>query len=159
MSGGDIAALIAAGAFAMLVLVACVPIYRLRKTVDAATQAINDLNDRTAPVLGNVNTTVENVNTALGQVHVTLDSVNVQLERVDTITTHVASVSANVANLSAVVTSAAANPLVKVASFGYGLRRAASMRRKADDEKEVRAELKERRRLGRRGRRSADEES
>ncbi len=159
MSGGDIAALIAAGAFAMLVLVACVPIYRLRKTVDAATQAINDLNDRTAPVLGNVNTTVENVNTALGQVHVTLDGVNVQLERVDTITTHVANVSANVANLSAVVTSAAANPLVKVASFGYGLRRAASMRRKADDEKEVRAELKERRRLGRRGRRSADEES
>ena len=68
MSGGDIAALIAAGAFAMLVLVACVPIYRLRKTVDAATQAINDLNDRTAPVLGNVNATVENVNTALGQV-------------------------------------------------------------------------------------------
>jgi uncharacterized protein YoxC len=159
VSGGEIAALIAAGAFAMLVLVACVPIYRLRKTVDAATQAINDLNDRTAPVLGNVNTTVENVNTALGQVHVTLDGVNVQLERVDTITTHVASVSANVANLSAVVTSAAANPLVKVASFGYGLRRAASMRRKADDEKEVRAELKGRRRLGRRGRRSADEES
>jgi uncharacterized protein YoxC len=159
VSGGEIAALIAAGAFAMLVLVACVPIYRLRKTVDAATQAINDLNDRTAPVLGNVNTTVENVNAALGQVHVTLDSVNAQLERVDTITAHAANVSANVANLSAVVTSAAANPLVKVASFGYGLRRAASLRRKADDEKEVRAELKERRRLGRRGRRSADEES
>lgn len=159
MSGGDIAALIAAGAFAMLVLVACVPIYRLRKTVDAATQAINDLNDRTAPVLGNVNATVENVNAALGQVHVTLDGVNTQLERVDTITAHAASVSANVANLSAVVTSAATNPLVKVASFGYGLRRAASQRRKADDEKEVRAELKERRRLGRRRRSAADQES
>ena len=67
--------------------------------------------------------------------------------------------SANVANLSTVVTSAAANPLVKVASFGYGLRRAASLRRKADDEKEVRAELKERRRLGRRRRSAADQES
>jgi uncharacterized protein YoxC len=159
VSGGDIAALIAAGAFAMLVLVSCVPIYRLRKTVDAATQAINDLNDRTAPVLGNVNATVENVNAALGQVHVTLDGVNAQLERVDTITAHAASVSANVANLSTVVTSAAANPLVKVASFGYGLRRAANLRRKADDEKEVRSEIKERRRLGRRSRRSADQES
>jgi uncharacterized protein YoxC len=100
VSGGDIAALIAAGAFAMLVLVACVPIYRLRKTVDAATLAINDLNDRTAPVLGNVNATVENVNAALGQVHVTLDGVNAQLERVDTITAHAANVSANVANPS-----------------------------------------------------------
>jgi uncharacterized protein YoxC len=150
VSGGDIAALIAAGAFAMLVLVACVPIYRLRKTVDAATQAINDLNDRTAPLLGNVTETVDNVNTALGQVHTTLDGVNTQLVRVDTITAHAANITANVANLSAVVTSAAANPLVKVASFGYGLRRAANLRRKADDEKEVRTELKERRRIGRR---------
>jgi uncharacterized protein YoxC len=155
VSGGQIAALIAAGAFAMLVLVTCVPIFRLRKTVDAATQAINDLNDRTAPLLANVSTTVDNVNVALGQVHTTLDEVNAQLVRVDTITAHAASVSANVANLSTVVTSAAANPLVKVASFGYGLRRAASLRRRADEEKEVRTELKERRKLGRG--RSADD--
>jgi uncharacterized protein YoxC len=155
VSGGQIAALIAAGAFAMLVLVTCVPIFRLRKTVDAATHAINDLNDRTAPLLANVSTTVDNVNVALGQVHTTLDEVNAQLVRVDTITAHAASVSANVANLSTVVTSAAANPLVKVASFGYGLRRAASLRRRADEEKEVRTELKERRKLGRG--RSADD--
>ncbi|HEY7176855.1 MAG TPA: DUF948 domain-containing protein, partial [Micromonosporaceae bacterium] len=45
-----------------------------------------------------------------------------------------------------VVTSAAANPLVKVASFGYGLRRAARQRRHADEEHEVRAQIKERRR-------------
>ena len=63
MSGGEIAALIAAGAFLMLVLVLAVPILRLRHTVDAATQGVNDLNDRTGPILGNVNTTVENVNT------------------------------------------------------------------------------------------------
>ena len=146
MSGGEIAALIAAGAFAMLVLVLCVPILRLRHTIDAATRAINDVNDRTAPLLGNVNTTVDNVNTALGQVHTTLDEVNAQLVRVDTITAHAASVSANVANLATVVTSAAANPLVKVASFGYGLRRAARQRRHADEEQEVRAQIKERRR-------------
>jgi len=150
VSGGEIAALIAAGAFAMLVLVLCVPILRLRHTVDAATRAINDLNDRTAPLLGNVNATVDNVNTALGQVHTTLDEVNAQLVRVDTITAHASTVSANVANLATVVSSAAANPLVKVASFGYGLRRAARLRRKADDEAEVRAELKERRKAIRR---------
>lgn len=144
MSGGEIAALIAAGAFAMLVLVLCVPILRLRRTVDAATQAINDLNDRSTPLITNLNTTVENVNTALGQVHTTLDEVNAQLVRVDTITGHAATVSANVANLVTVVSSAAANPLVKVASFGYGLRRATNRRRQEEEEREVRAELTER---------------
>jgi uncharacterized protein YoxC len=144
VSGGEIAALIAAGAFAMLVLVLCVPILRLRRTVDAATQAINDLNDRSTPLITNLNTTVENVNTALGQVHTTLDEVNAQLVRVDTITGHAATVSANVANLATVVSSAAANPLVKVASFGYGLRRATNRRRQEEEEREVRAELTER---------------
>ena len=55
VSGGEIAALIAAGAFLVLVLVLAVPILRLRHTVDAATQAINDITDRTGPILGNVN--------------------------------------------------------------------------------------------------------
>ncbi len=68
MDAGDIAALVAAGAFLMLVLVLAVPILRLRHTVDAATRAINDVNDRTAPLLGNVTSVVDNVNTALGQV-------------------------------------------------------------------------------------------
>ena len=57
---GQIAALVAAGAFLMLVLVLAVPILRLRHTVDAATQAINDLNDRTGPLLTNVTATVDN---------------------------------------------------------------------------------------------------
>ena len=39
MSGGEIAALIAAGAFLMHVVVLAVPILRLRHTVDEATNA------------------------------------------------------------------------------------------------------------------------
>jgi uncharacterized protein YoxC len=152
VDGGQIAALIAAGAFLMLVLVLAVPILRLRHTVDAATRAINDLNDRTAPLLGNVNTTVENVNTALGQVQTSLDGVNVQLAKIDTMTGHAQHVTANVANLATVISAAAANPLVKVAAFGYGVRRAASARRHAEDEREVRATLKQQRREAKRGR-------
>ncbi|MFV2012766.1 MULTISPECIES: DUF948 domain-containing protein [unclassified Micromonospora] len=150
MDGGQIAALVAAGAFLMLVLVLAVPILRLRHTVDAATRAINDLNDRTGPLLGQVNTSVENVNTALGQVHTTLDGVNIQLAKIDTMTGHAQNVTANVANLATVVSAAAANPLVKVAAFGYGVRRAASARRHAEQERDVRAELKQRRRAARR---------
>jgi uncharacterized protein YoxC len=146
VSGGQIAALIAAGAFLMLVVVLAVPILRLRHTVDAATRAIDDLNDRTGPILSNVNATMENVNTALTQVQTSLDGVNIQLARVDSITGHVAQVTANVATLSTVVTAAAANPLAKAAAFAYGVRRA-SRRRQADAEEEelrtrVRAERK-----------------
>ncbi len=144
MDSAHIAALIAAGAFLMLVLVVAVPVLRLRHTVDAATRAINDVTDRTGPLLTNVTATVDNVNTALGQVQVSLDGVNVQLAKIDTMTTHAQNVTANVANLATVVSAAAANPLVKVASFGYGLRRAAAARRHAETEREVRATLKQR---------------
>jgi uncharacterized protein YoxC len=149
MDAGEIAGLIAAGALLMLVLVLAVPILKLRHTVDAATRAINEVTDRTGPLLGDVDETVRNVNTALGQVQVTLDGVNVQLAKVDTITTHAQNISANVANLAGVVTAAAANPLVKVASFGYGLRKAASARRSAEDEREVRSTIKSRRKAAR----------
>lgn len=150
MNGGEIAALIAAGAFAMLVLVLAVPLLRLRHTVDAATRAINDLNDRTAPILGKADLTVGNVNTALGQVQTTLDGVNTQLAKVDTITGHAQQMSANVANLTHVVTSVAANPLVKVAAAGYGVRKAAARRAHAEEDREVRAAVRERRKGRRR---------
>jgi len=147
---GDVAGLVAAGAFLVLVLVACVPIYRLRHTVDAATRAINDLNSQTTPLLGNVNTSVDNLNVLLGQAHTSLDGVNAQLARVDTITSHASQVTANVANLATVVTSAASSPLIKVAAFGYGVRKAARMRRQDEEEQEVRAAVKEQRKVGRR---------
>jgi uncharacterized protein YoxC len=146
LHGWEIALLIVSGAFAVLVIALVVPILRLRHTVDAATRTLRDVADATGPMLGNINATVENVNTALGQVQTSLDGVNVQLARVDNITENVQHVTSNVANLSTVVTAAAANPLVKVAAFGYGIRNAAAKRRRADEEAEVRSELKQRRR-------------
>jgi len=143
VSGGEVAGLVVAGAFLMLVLVLAVPILRLRHTVDAATRAINEVTDRTAPLLDNVNVT-------LGQVQTSLDGVNVQLARLDTITGHAQQVTANVANLSTVVSAAAANPLVKVAAFTYGVRKATAARRRADEEKQVRVTLKEQRKAARR---------
>jgi uncharacterized protein YoxC len=149
MDAGEIAGLIAAGAFLMLVLILAVPILKLGRTVDAATQAITDLNDRTGPLLGSVQEAVENMNTAVGQMQICLDGVNVQLAKVDTMTTHAQNVTASVANLATIVSAAAANPLIKVASFGYGLRKAAAARRHAEDEREVRDTLKRRRKAAR----------
>ena len=150
MSGGEIAALIASGAFLMLVIVLAVPILRLRHTVDATTKTLREVADATGPILAKVDTTVAGVNTTLGQVQTSLDGVNLQLARLDTITEHVQHVTANVANLTTVVAAAAANPLVKVAAFGYGVRKAAAKRRHDEEEADVRAELKQRRREARR---------
>jgi uncharacterized protein YoxC len=146
ISGGELAALIFAGAFLMLVIFLGVPILKLRHTVDEATRAMRQVNERTGPILDNVNLTVDNVNTALGQFQTSLDGVNVQLARVDIMTQHVSSATANVANLVNVVTSAAANPLVKAAAFSYGVRKATNRQRKADEEKAVRDELRLRKR-------------
>lgn len=146
ISGGELAALIFAGAFLMLVIFLGVPILKLRHTVDEATKAMRQVNERTGPMLDNVNLTVDNVNTALGQFQTSLDGVNVQLARVDIMTQHVSSATANVANLVNVVTAAASNPLVKAAAFSYGVRKATSSKRKADEEKAVRDELRLRKR-------------
>ena len=151
VDGVEIAALIAAGAFLMLVLVLAVPILRLRHTVDAATRSVTELNDQLPGLLGNVNSTVDNVNVALTQVQTSLDGVNLQLAKIDTMTGHAQNVTANVANLATVVSAAAANPLVKVASFGYGIRRATAARRRAEPEREVRASIKQQRRAAKRG--------
>jgi hypothetical protein len=92
---------------------------------------------------------VENMNTAVGQLQICLDGMNVQLAKVDTMTSHAQNVTASVANLATIVSAAAANPLIKVASFGYGLRKAAAARRHAEDEREVRDTLKRRRKAAR----------
>jgi uncharacterized protein YoxC len=152
MSGGQVAALVAAGAFLMLVVVLAVPILRLRRTVDAATKALDAVGERMGPLLADVNVTVTNVNEALSQVHTSLDGVNLQLARIDTITGHVQTVSANVANLATVVTAATANPMVKVAAFAYGVRKATAQRRQAEEEREVRETVRAQRRAARRGR-------
>lgn len=151
MSLAQVAALIAAIAFLVLCGAVAVPLLRLRHTVDAATQAINDVNDRTGPILGNVNITVESVNTALSQTKVTLDGVNLQLARLDAITSHVSQVTANIANLTTVVSSAAASPLAKAAAFGFGVRRATARRRAAAEEAELRERIRQERRGTRRG--------
>ncbi|HEV2087869.1 MAG TPA: DUF948 domain-containing protein [Cryptosporangiaceae bacterium] len=145
MSGGEIAALIAAIAFVLLVGALAVPILKLGRTVDAATRAITELTDRATPILASVQVTVDGVNE-------TLDGVNHQLEKVDTLTDHVGTVTGNVSTLSALFASTLGGPLVKVAALSYGLRSAVKTRRRGEAEHEVRNELKARR--GRR-RRSA----
>lgn len=145
MSGGEIAGLIAAGAFLLLVGVLAVPILKLGRTVDAATRTLEEVAQRTGPLLAHVDTTVDTVNT-------TLVGVNGQLAKVDTITGHAQQVSTNAASLSSLFAATLGGPLIKAAALSYGLRKAVSARSKADLEKEVRSRMKaERKARHRRG--------
>ena len=110
MDGGDIAGLVAAGVFAVLVGLLAVPIVKLGRVFDELRLTIRSLNDGTAPLLDEVTRTVSTTNT--------------QLEKVDGITSNVSDASANVSALSSLVASTVGQPLIKVASFTHGLRRA-----------------------------------
>ncbi|PZS33129.1 MAG: DUF948 domain-containing protein [Pseudonocardiales bacterium] len=135
MSGPAIAGLVASGGFAVLVLVLAVPILKLGRTIDETTKLVASLNERTAPLITDLDTT--------------LRQVGAQLERVDAITTNAQTVTTNIASLTSLFAATLGSPVVKVAAFTYGVRKAVTGRRKADASKRVAQEIKDERRRGR----------
>lgn len=116
MSAGQVAALIAAGAFVLLVLLAAIPLIKLGRTLDEATVAIRKAHERSDPLFTGANTTLTHVNT--------------QLERVDGITANARSVTGNVSALTSLFTATLGGPLVKTAALSYGIGKAIRSRRK-----------------------------
>lgn len=120
MSAGQIAGLIAAGAFVLLVLLLAVPLIKLGRTLDEATIAIRKAHEGTDPLLDGANTTLTHVNT--------------QLERVDGITANARTVSGNVSALSSLFTATLGGPLVKTAALSYGVSKAMRTRKQNKEE-------------------------
>ncbi|MGH3936662.1 MAG: DUF948 domain-containing protein [Pseudonocardiaceae bacterium] len=117
MSAGQIAALIAAGAFVVLVGLLAVPLIKLGRTLDEATLAIRKASDGSDPLFTGANTTVTQV--------------NAQLERLDGITANAQAVTGNVSALTSLFTATLGGPLVRVAALSYGLSKAMRQRRKS----------------------------
>ena len=140
MSGGEIAALVAAVAFVLLVLLLAVPILKLGRTLDEATLAIRKAHEGAQPLLANATTTV--------------DQVNKELQRVEGITQNAQAVSSNAAALTSLFATTLGGPVVKVAAFSYGVRRAAQNRRRAEAETAAKAAAKAERRARRAARRA-----
>ncbi|MGH3620256.1 MAG: DUF948 domain-containing protein [Sciscionella sp.] len=135
MSAGQIAGLIAAGAFVLLVLLLAIPLVKLGRTLDQATIAIRKAYEGSDPLLDGANTTLTHVNT--------------QLERVDGITANARAVTGNVSALSSLFTATLGGPLVKAAALSYGLSKAIRARRRKAFEDEGRHARKGKRRGGR----------
>ncbi len=119
MSAGEIAGLIAAVAFVLLVGVIAVPIIKLGKTVDELTLTVRDLRREH---VAKTSVTVDETNQLLA-------STNVQLQRVDAITSNAQTLTGNAAAMSSLLAATLGGPLLRTAAFTYGVRRALSRRR------------------------------
>jgi uncharacterized protein YoxC len=110
MTGGDIAGLIAAGVFAVLVGLLAIPLIKLGRVFDETSAAIRGLSDNVTPLLEEATTTVSETNR--------------QLARVDAITSSVEETTANVSSLVALFAATVGGPLIRIAGFSAGVRAA-----------------------------------
>lgn len=124
MSGGAIAALIAAAAFVVLVLLLAIPLLKLGRTLDETTLAVRKTHEGISPLLGDA--------------HETVGALNTQLVHVEGIAKNVNSMTTNVAAMTAVVSSTLGSPMIKAAAFSYGVRKTVSDRRDVDAVKTAR---------------------
>ncbi|WP_150309252.1 DUF948 domain-containing protein [Planctomonas psychrotolerans] len=108
MSGGDIAGLIAAGVFAILVAFLALPLIKLGRVFDETTVAIREASNGITPILE--------------ETTVTIQEANRQLARVDTITGSVADVTGNVSALVSLFAASVGGPLIKIAGFTAAVR-------------------------------------
>jgi hypothetical protein len=110
VSGGEVAGLIVAVFWAILVSFLAVVLVRLAQTLRRATELVAGVTEQAVPLLGEATAAVR--------------AAHAQLDRVDTITADVQEVTANASALAGTVATTFGGPLVKVAAFGYGVRRA-----------------------------------
>ncbi|MFJ6570274.1 DUF948 domain-containing protein [Streptomyces sp. NPDC091292] len=110
MSGGEVAGILVAVFWAILVSFLAVALARLAQTLRATTKLVADVTDQAVPLLADASMAVRSAQT--------------QIDRVDAIASDVQEVTSNASALSSTVASTFGGPLVKVAAFGYGVRRA-----------------------------------
>ncbi|MBB6348578.1 uncharacterized protein YoxC [Nonomuraea muscovyensis] len=115
LTAGEVAGLIAATGWIVLVCVLVMVLVRLTRLLTETTRAVSDLSSRVAPLLDDVSVTVYETNR--------------QLVAVEAITKDVKEISGHAAKLSAVTQTIFTGPLIKVSSLGYGVRRAVEARR------------------------------
>ncbi|EEJ54153.1 hypothetical protein HMPREF0578_2260 [Mobiluncus mulieris 28-1] len=117
---GDIAAITAAVAFAVLVIFLAVPLWKLGAVFAQLERSIKELSDEAV--------------VAVKQGQDSLDQVNNQLERVDSITSAANRSVEDVSALTTLVTATLGKPLIKVAAFSYAVRKAMGLNQEGQEE-------------------------
>ena len=114
---GDAALMILAGFWGLLVLFLCYLLVKTVAVIQSTQMLIDGIRQETVPLLSEVKGSVERANRELDRVDGMLESAGEIVTRVE--------------KLSGLVEQAASSPLIKVISFGAGLRKAASKFSKA----------------------------
>jgi uncharacterized protein YoxC len=114
---GDAALIILAGFWGLLVLFLCYVLVKTVTVIQSTQMLIDGIRQETVPLLSEVKGSVERTNRELDRVDGMLESAGEIITRVE--------------KLSGLVEQAASSPLIKVISFGAGLRKAASRFSKA----------------------------
>lgn len=108
MDLGDVAGLIAAIAFVLLVGAIAVPLIKLGRVMDQARESLQQVTEHSVPIID--------------EAAVTITTANSQLEKVDTVTTAAAETSQNVSALTSLISATVGGPLIKVAAFSMAVR-------------------------------------
>ncbi len=117
MSAGDIAGLIAALAFLLLVGVLAVPLFKLGRVLEELRLAVRDLGHNSVPILQELRGTVTATNDELGKLSIVTEDAAI-------VTKHATVVSENAAQLSQLFSVTLGGPMVKTAAVVHGVRQA-----------------------------------
>ena len=109
MTTAEIAVVVAAVFWGVLVVALVVALFRVVGLLDRATRLVDEATDQTVDLLASANETVAGV--------------NVELARVDAIIARVQSITHTTDQLVGVVHATVSNPLVKAAAFAVGAKR------------------------------------
>ncbi len=128
LSGGEVAGLIVAVFWGVLVCFLAYVLVKLGKVIGEAAKLVSGVAEQTVPLLGEVTTSVVQV--------------NAELTRVDTIAANVEEISTNARAMTSLFSATVGSPMIKVAAFSYGVRRAMKQKDEADVRKRVKREIK-----------------
>jgi hypothetical protein len=106
LTGGDVALIVTAAVWGVLVLFLALVMVRLIGVLTETESLLKGVREQTVPLLGEVKVTVVNVNR--------------QLERADTIMESAGKMSKSAARIVGAVDKVVASPLIKIAAFSAG---------------------------------------
>jgi uncharacterized protein YoxC len=117
MSVGEVAGLIAAIAFVVLVALTAVPLLKLGRVLEEVRLAVRDIGHESVPILTELRGTVRATNDELEKLGVVTDDVA-------RVSSNATVVSENAAQMTTLFRATLGGPLIKTAAFTYGVRRA-----------------------------------
>jgi len=111
LSGGDVALIVLAAFWGLLVLFLCVVLLNTFRVLESTKLLIDGIREETVPLLSEVKTSVQNVNRELDRMDGMLDATGKIVGRVE--------------RVSKLIEDTVSSPLVKLIGFGAGITRAA----------------------------------